>query len=71
MFEAITKQLIILMENEYVCKVYHDDRDVIVIQFENDQKSQRLGLPELHWLTAEEVDVVNDYRLNKETIQND
>ena len=70
MFEAIARQLMILMENDYVCKVYDDDRDIIVIQFEENQRDEWMGLPELMWLTPEEVDVIEDYR-NKETIQND
>ena len=66
MFEAIAKQLALLMENNYVCKVYDDDRDIIVIQFMDDQREQWAGLPELMWLTDDEVEVINDYRLNAE-----
>ena len=65
MFEAIAKQLMILMENDYVCKVYDDDRDIIVIQFVEDQRENWCGLPELMWLTDEEVEVIEDYREEK------
>ena len=64
MFEAIAKQLALLMENEYVCKVYDDDRDIVVIQFEHDEKKDPWGCMELCWLEPEEVEVVEDYRLN-------
>ena len=65
MFEAIAKQLALLMENDYVCKVYDDDRDIIVIQFMEDQRREWMGLPELMWLTDDEVEVIEAYREDK------
>lgn len=65
MFEAIAKQLMILMENNYVCKVYDDDRDIVVIQFEDDQREEWAGLPTLMWLTDDEFEVIEDYREDK------
>lgn len=62
MFYAIAKQLAILMDNEYVCKIYDDDSDVIVIQFEHDNKKDDWGGEYLIWLTAEEMEVVENYR---------
>lgn len=67
MFEAIAKQLALLMENNYVCKVYDDDRDIIVIQFMDDQRDEWMGVPELMWLTDDEVEVIEDYREEKKT----
>lgn len=67
MFEAIAKQISLLMENNYVCKVYDDDRDIIVIQFEYDQREDWAGLPELMWLTDDEVEVIEYYREEKKT----
>lgn len=71
MFEAIAKQLAILMENEYVCKVYDDDTDIVVIQFEHDEKKDPWGCMELCWLEPEEVEVIYDYREANKTTQND
>lgn len=62
MFDAIAKQLAILMDNEYMCKIYDDDTDIIVIQFEHDDKKDDWGGKHLIWLTAEEMEVVENYR---------
>lgn len=62
MFEAIAQQLALLMENEYVCKVYDDDRDIIVIQYEHDEKKDYWGGMELRWLTEEEVNLIEQAR---------
>lgn len=56
MYQAITKQLMILMENQYVCKVYDDDRDIVVVQFEHDERKDYWGGLDLCWLTAKEVE---------------
>lgn len=66
MYQAIAKQLAILMENQYVCKVYDDDNDIVVLQFEHDEKKDYLGGMELRWLTQEELGEVERFRLNKE-----
>ena len=71
MYESIAKQLALLMENEYVCKVYDDDRDIVVIEFVEDQRESWYGLPELMWLTDDEVEVVENYREENKTTQND
>ena len=64
MFEAVAKQLAILMENDYVCKVYDDDTDIIVIQYEHDERRDSWGGLQLFWLTPEEIEAVELYRLN-------
>ena len=65
MFQAIGKQLSLLTENEYVCKVYHDDCGIFVIEFELDQRETWLGDPELMWLEEDEVDVIESLRVEK------
>ena len=70
LFQAIGKQLDLLTENEYVCKVYYDDCGVFVIEFELDQRDTWLGAPELMWLNEDEVEVVKRMRA-EETVQND
>ena len=71
LFSAIGKQLDILTENEYVCKVYYDDVGIFIIEFELDQRETWLGAPELMWLDEDEVDAVERFRAEKETEQND
>lgn len=73
LFQAIGKQLDLLTKNEYVCKVYHDDCDIFVIEFELDQRETWLGAPELMWLDEDEVEAVEILRAEKEevTVQND
>jgi hypothetical protein len=67
LFQAIGKQLDLLTENEYVCKVYHDDCGIFVIEFELDQRETWLGAPELMWLDEDEVEAVEMLREEKET----
>lgn len=62
MFQAIGKQLDLLTENEYVCKVYYDDCGIFVIEFELDQRETWLGAPELMWLNEDEVKAVERFR---------
>jgi hypothetical protein len=66
MYQAISKQLMILMENQYVCKVYDDDIDIVVLQFEHDEKKDYWGGMELRWLTQEELGEVERLRLAEE-----
>ena len=71
LFQAIGKQLDLLTENEYVCKVYHDDVDIFVIEFELDQRETWLGAPELMWLDEDEVKVVERFREDKAECKKD
>lgn len=66
LFQAIGKQLDLLTENEYVCKVYYDDVGIFVIEYELDQREQWLGAPELMWLEEDEVRAVERFREEKE-----
>ena len=63
MFEAVTKQLMILMDNEYVCKVYDDDIDVIIIQYEHDNHRDNWGTPYLCWLRQEQLETLEDLEM--------
>lgn len=62
LFQAIGKQLDLLTENSYVCKVYYDDCGIFVIEFELDQRDMWLGAPELMWLDEDEVEAVERLR---------
>lgn len=65
MFQAVAQQLMILFDNDYVCKVYDDDFDIIVIEFEHDERKDSWGCDELLWLTPEEIEAVENFRLNQ------
>ena len=58
MYEAVMKQLMLLMENEYTCKIYDDDIDTIVIQYEHNNRRDYWGTPDLCWLTQEQVELL-------------
>lgn len=65
MFQAVAQQLMILFDNDYVCKVYDDDFDIIVIEFGHDERRDAWGCDELLWLTPEEIEAVENFRLNQ------
>lgn len=71
LFHAIGKQLDLLTENEYVCKVYYDDCGIFVIEYEPDQREEWLGVPELMWLDEDEVEAVERFREEKEEWEED
>ena len=71
LFKAIGKQLDLLTENEYVCKVYYDDVGIFVIEFEIDQRDMWVGAPELMWLDEDEADAVERLRAEKEECKED
>jgi hypothetical protein len=65
LFQAVGKQLNLLTENEYVCKVYYDDCGIFVVEYELDQRQEWLGCPELMWLDEDEVMAVERFREEK------
>jgi len=69
LFQAIGKQLDLLTENKYVCKVYYDDCGIFVIEYELDQREEWFGNPELMWLDEDEVEAVE--RLREERAEKD
>lgn len=62
MFEAIAVQLKLLMDNEYICKIYDDDTDIIVIQFAHNNNIDDWGGPYLDWLDADERERIDCYQ---------
>ena len=65
MFQAVAKQLALLMENDYVCKVCDDDTDIIVIEFDYDERRCRYGCDELVWLSQDEIEALEAIRQNE------
>ena len=66
MYASIAKQLAILLENHYVCRVSDGDCGIVIIEFEHDNSKDYWGSPELYWLSEDEVEVISDYRYNRE-----
>ena len=62
MMIAVAKQLDVLLKNNYVCKVREDDFEVIVIEFEHDNRVFDYGTPNLYWLTNDEMWYVEERR---------
>lgn len=71
MFSAIATQVSLLMENDYVCKIYDDDTNIIVVEYEHDNRKDYWGGPELEWLDEEEMEVLESYRLERRDSKED
>lgn len=54
MWKDIAKQLQLLIKNDYIAVVYDDDTDIIVIQYEHNEKHEGWGVSNPYWLTEEE-----------------
>ena len=66
LYRAIGAQLSILMENQYVCKVYEDETDIVVIEFEHDEKRVSFGCDELVWVSQEELEALQSAELEQD-----
>ena len=62
MYQDIAKQLQLLHNNGYDCRVWSDCGEVVVIEF--DFKSKAFAEHTLCWLTEDEIDAVNEYKDN-------
>lgn len=58
MYSAIGSQLKLLMDNDYTCKIFDDAQDIIVIQYDHDNRRDDWGGPYLEWLTEEELELI-------------
>ena len=54
MWKDITKFLEMLTKNEYIAVVYDDDTDIIVVQFEHNERTDAWGAANPVWITEEE-----------------
>lgn len=66
LYRAVAQQLRLLMENNYACKVYDDDIDVIVIEYEHDERKKPWGGTDLIWASAQEVEDLVNRRLEEQ-----
>ncbi len=58
LWEVVSQQLQILLKNEEVCTIYDDDTDVIVIEFEHDNRRDYWGSTNPYWLTPKQAELV-------------
>lgn len=61
MYQDIAKQLQLLHYNGYDCRVWSDCGEVVVIEFDFEN---RFESSKLCWLTEDEIDAVNEYKDN-------
>lgn len=71
LWNFVSQRLQILTQAGEICVVYDDDKDTIVIQHEHrDTWSEAWGCSRHVWLNAEEQEVIENYRLEKEEGKN-
>lgn len=54
LWDKVSKQIQLLLEAGYLCVVRDDDVDIIVIEFENDERRKPFGVANPYWMTEEE-----------------
>lgn len=60
MWVDIAKFIKMLTDNEYVAVVRDDDIDIIVVEYEHDERIEEWGVPTVKWLTPEQVELLED-----------
>ena len=60
MWKDISTFLKLATKQGYVCKVYDDDTNIIVVEYE--YSNPEFGGPYLEWVTDEEYDLLENYR---------
>lgn len=66
MYQAVLEQIKLLMEQEYICTIYDDDADIIVIKFEHDDRKEYWGCTNPYWLTPKEAEELERFRSETE-----
>lgn len=54
MWQDIASFLAILLKNEYIAVIFDDDTDIIIVQYEHDEKKDYWGGYFPYWLSEEE-----------------
>ena len=67
MYNAVRDQIKLLMEQEYICTIYDDDVDIIVIRFEHNDKKDYWGCTNPYWLTPKEAEEIESYRARQQS----
>lgn len=64
MYDAIGKQIALLMKTENICVVYDDATDIIVIEYEHNEKRNYFGVYQPMWLSPMEIEAIESCREN-------
>ncbi len=67
LWEKVTQIIYTLTVLNYICVVYDDDIDIIVIQFEHNEKKDAFGIPNPEWVDYDEY---QQFLLYKEGLLN-
>ena len=64
MWKDISNFLQILLSNDYLAVVYDDDTDIIVVQYEHNNKQDDWGSYNPYWITEDEYYSVEESRIS-------
>ena len=67
MWQDISNFLSILTKQGYTCKVYDDDTNIIVVEYE--YSNPEFGGPYLIWIDDEEADLIDNFRNSTDNYQ--
>lgn len=67
LWEKVTQIIYTLTVLNYICVVYDDDVDIIVIQFEHNERKDPFGIPNPEWVDYDEY---QQFLLYKEGLLN-
>ena len=62
LWEKVTQTIYTLTLFDYICVVYDDDIDVIVIQFEHNENKEYYGIPNPKWISEDEYEEFLNYK---------
>lgn len=68
MWNDISTFLRLVTKQGYTCKVYDDDTNIIVVEYE--YSNPEFGGPYLEWVTDKEYDLLENYRCSTDDYQN-
>ena len=68
MWNDISTFLRLATKQGYTCKVYDDDTNIIVVEYE--YSNPEFGGPYLEWVTDKEYDLLENYRCSTDDYQN-
>lgn len=64
MWKDISNFLQILLSNQYLAVVYDDDTDIIVVQYEHNNRQDDWGSYNPYWITEDEYYLVEESRIS-------
>ena len=62
MYKDIADFIKMLLKYENTCKIYLDEKGIVVVEYGHDNRADYWGSPNLKWVTDEETDLLSDFR---------